>query len=76
MSWPTHTLGRRGRRPSALTRQRKRTYLAHGKVDFFGEEDLAHSGGAGGPACTTRPIEFHLALAADGLVREYEAESF
>jgi hypothetical protein len=27
----------------------KRTYLAHGKVDFFGGEDLAHSGGAGGP---------------------------
>jgi len=32
----------------------KRMYLAHGKVDFFGEEDLAHSGGAGGPAWTER----------------------
>jgi hypothetical protein len=30
----------------------KGAYLAHGKVDFFGEEDLAHSDGAGGPACT------------------------
>jgi hypothetical protein len=25
----------------------KRTYLAHGKVDFFGEEALKHSGSAG-----------------------------
>jgi len=30
----------------------KRTYLAHGKVDFFGGEVLAHSSGAGGPAWT------------------------
>jgi hypothetical protein len=30
----------------------KKTYLAHGKVDFFGEEELAHSDGAGGLACT------------------------
>jgi chromosome segregation ATPase len=30
----------------------KKTYLAHGKVDFFGEEELAHSDGAGGPART------------------------
>jgi hypothetical protein len=37
----------------------KRMYLAHGKVDFFGEEDLAHSGGAGGPAWTERlPVHF------------------
>jgi hypothetical protein len=33
----------------------KRTYLVHGKVDFFGEEELAHSDGAGGPACTVLP---------------------
>jgi hypothetical protein len=26
----------------------KKTYLAHGKIDFFGEEELAHSDGAGG----------------------------
>lgn len=26
----------------------KRAYLAHGKVDFFGEEEMAHSVGAGG----------------------------
>jgi DNA repair exonuclease SbcCD ATPase subunit len=32
----------------ASTESGKRTYLAHGKVDFFGEEELAHSGGAGG----------------------------
>ncbi len=32
----------------------KRTYLAHGKVDFFGEEELAHSGGAGGQNRTLR----------------------
>ena len=45
----------------------KRTYLAHGKVDFFGEEDLAHSSGAGCPACTTRYMEFQISLAACGL---------
>jgi len=33
----------------------KRKYLAHGKVDFFGEEKLAHSGGARGAACTVLP---------------------
>src|SRR6267143_2201082 len=32
----------------------KKTNLAHGKVDFFGEEELAHSDGAGGPAWTER----------------------
>jgi hypothetical protein len=37
----------------------KQTYLAHGKVDFFGEEDLAHSGRAGGRNWTERlPIAF------------------
>jgi hypothetical protein len=42
----------------------KRTYLAHGKVDFFGEEELAHSDGAGGPVCTTRATDFSFSLAA------------
>jgi site-specific DNA recombinase len=27
------------------------TYLAHGKIDFFGDEAMARTGGAGGPAC-------------------------
>jgi hypothetical protein len=26
----------------------KRTYLAHGRVDFFGEAEMLHSRGAGG----------------------------
>jgi hypothetical protein len=34
----------------------KRAYLAHGKVDFFGEEEMAHSDGAGGPEQTERHI--------------------
>ena len=42
----------------------KRTYLAHGKVDFFGEEDLAHSDGAGGPNSTSRVYPFSFSLAA------------
>ena len=42
----------------------KRTYLAHGKVDFFDKEGLAHSGGAGGPDSTTRAYRFSLSLAA------------
>jgi hypothetical protein len=44
----------------------KRTYLAHGKVDFFGEEDLAHSDGAGGLSFTERPliVEFKWRAAA------------
>ena len=39
-------------RLEATTENGKRTYLAHGKVDFFGEENFAHSDGAGGPART------------------------
>jgi hypothetical protein len=31
------------------------TYLAHGKVDFFGDEAMARTRGAGGPAWTERP---------------------
>src|SRR2546427_12622637 len=42
----------------------KKTYLAHGKVDFFGEEELAHSDGAGGPVCTVRATEFSLPVEA------------
>jgi hypothetical protein len=40
----------------------KRTYLAHGKVDFFGEEDLAHSDGAGGQNRTGYARLFRAAL--------------
>jgi site-specific DNA recombinase len=40
----------------------KRTYLAHGKEDFFGEEDLAHSGGAGGQNRTGYARLFRAAL--------------
>jgi len=40
-------------------------YLAHGKVDFFGEEGLARTGGAGGPAYTKLPqAKFSVYLAA------------
>jgi len=43
----------------------KKTNLAHGKVDFFGEEELAHSDGAGGPAWTERlPVRFEWLAAA------------
>jgi hypothetical protein len=43
----------------------KRTYLAHGRVDFFGEAGMAHSGGAGGPACAILPhAKFFVDLAA------------
>jgi site-specific DNA recombinase len=42
----------------------KRTYVAHGKVDFFGEEDLAHSDGAGGPDSNGCVFAFSLSLAA------------
>jgi predicted RNase H-like nuclease (RuvC/YqgF family) len=42
----------------------KKTYLAHGKVDFFGEESVAHSDGAGGPARTDRDICFTITIAA------------
>jgi predicted RNase H-like nuclease (RuvC/YqgF family) len=39
-------------------------YLAHGKVDFFGDEAMARTGGAGGPDRTTRVYAFGLSLAA------------
>ncbi len=41
----------------------KRTYVAHGKVDFFGEEELVHSGGAGGQNRALGPsLEFQFRL--------------
>ena len=41
----------------------KRSYVAHGKVDFFGEEDLVHSGGAGGQNRALGPsLEFQFRL--------------
>ena len=40
----------------------KRTYLAHGNVDFFGGEDLAHSDGAGGQNRTGYARLFRAAL--------------
>ena len=40
----------------------KRTYLAHGKVDFFGEEKMAHSDGAGGQNRTGYARLFRAAL--------------
>jgi hypothetical protein len=39
-------------------------YLADGKVDFFGEEAMVRTGGAGGPDSTTRAYRFSLPLAA------------
>ena len=47
-----------------VTRPGKTTYLAHGKVDFFGDEAMERTGGAGGPACTVRATEFSLPVAA------------
>jgi hypothetical protein len=40
-------------------------YLAHGKVDFFGKEAMARTGGAGGQNSTLGPsLEFRLELVA------------
>ena len=40
-------------------------YLAHGKVDFFGDEAMARTGGAGGQNCSLQPtIRFSAKLAA------------
>jgi hypothetical protein len=36
--------------------EREPVYLAHGKVDFFGEEAMARTGAAGGPDSTTRAL--------------------
>ena len=38
-----------------VTRDGKGTYLAHGRVDFFGDETMARTGGAGGPARMFQP---------------------
>src|SRR5438128_7280758 len=38
-----------------VTQAGKTTYLAHGKVDFFGDEAMARTGGAGGQTCTILP---------------------
>jgi len=35
-----------------VTRDGKTSYLAHGEIDFFGDEAMARTGGAGGQACT------------------------
>jgi hypothetical protein len=40
----------------------KRAYLAHGKVDFFGETEMAHSDGAGGQNRTGYARLFRAAL--------------
>jgi hypothetical protein len=48
----------------ATTENGKRTYLAHGKVDFFGEAGMLHSRGAGGAARTDRDIRFTIKVAA------------
>jgi len=47
-----------------VTQAGKTTYLAHGKVDFFGDEAMARTGGAGGPVCTVRATEFSLPVEA------------
>lgn len=48
-----------------VTQAGKTSYLAHGKVDFFGDEAMARTGGAGGPDRTVRATEFSLPLACD-----------
>jgi hypothetical protein len=42
----------------------EQSYLTHGEADFFGEEAMARTGGAGGPDRTTRAHAFSLSLAA------------
>jgi hypothetical protein len=43
----------------------KAAYLAHGKVDFFGDEAMARTGGAGGRNWTERPpVRFNWLAAA------------
>jgi hypothetical protein len=46
----------------ATNEDEKRTYLAHGKVDFFDEGKLAHSDGAGGQNRTGYARLFRAAL--------------
>jgi hypothetical protein len=51
----------------AANGDRRQAYLAHSKVDFFGEEEkkswLAHSDGAGGPIESVRAHAFALVVA-------------
>lgn len=49
-----------------VTQAGKTSYLAHGKVDFFGDEAMARTGGAGGLSFTERPLilEFKWSSAA------------
>jgi hypothetical protein len=46
----------------ATTENGKKSYLVHGKVDFFGEEGILHSGGAGGQNRTGYARLFRAAL--------------
>ncbi len=45
-----------------VTQAGKTTYLAHGKVDFFGDEAMARTGGAGGQNRTGYARLFRAAL--------------
>jgi hypothetical protein len=48
-----------------VTTDGKDTYLAHGKVDFFHDEAMARTGGAGGGKWTERlPVRFEWLAAA------------
>jgi hypothetical protein len=50
------------RRPRAGVVQ---SYVAHGEADFFGEDALARTDGAGGPALTEHPpVRFEWLAAA------------
>jgi hypothetical protein len=42
----------------------EQSYVVHGEVDFFGEEAMARTGGAGGPTRTHRDIRFTIKVAA------------
>jgi hypothetical protein len=44
-------------------REGKPSYVARGRVDFFGEEAMARTGGAGGPDSTVRSFQFCLPVA-------------
>ena len=48
-----------------VSRDGKATYLVHGKLDFFGDEAMARTGGAGGGKWTERlPVRFKWLAAA------------
>lgn len=53
--------------PGSYERERESAYLAHDKVNFFGEEEkLVHTDGAGGRISTVRNMDFSLLVTTSG----------